>query len=299
MTPIRLGAIEAGGTKFVCAVGTPEGNVLTQTCVPTGPPAETIKRVLSFFRNENDDLAAIGIGSFGPIELSRSSSSYGFIKSTPKPGWTDFDLLGSIRKEFSVPVGLDTDVNAALLAESRWGAAQGVCNALYVTVGTGIGGGAMISGSLLRGLSHPEMGHIWVPHDMEHDPFTGVCPYHGDCLEGLACGPAMERRWQLSPPAIPVDHPAWTLQAEYLAFGCVNWICTLSPGRIVLGGGLMRHHLFRPIQERVAALTNNYLGLPELSSGIQHYIVPSGLGGNAGLLGALALAANEIGLLAG
>lgn len=296
ISPIRLGAIEAGGTKFVCAVGTPEGEILRQTRIPTSTPVETIERVVEFFRSQDGTLAAIGIGSFGPVDIDRSSPRYGFVESTPKIAWRDFDLLGAVRRAFPAPAAFDTDVNAAALGESRWGATKGLRTSLYVTVGTGIGGGAIIEDSILHGLSHPEMGHIRVPHDLTRDPFPGVCPYHGNCLEGLASGPAIETRWQVSPPALPLDHPAWPLQAEYLALACVSWICTLSPHRIVLSGGLMRPQLFPLIRQRVATLLNNYLDLPELQNRIEQYIVPSALEGRAGVLGALALAAREIGL---
>jgi fructokinase len=297
MSSVRLGAIEAGGTKFVCAVGTPGGEILRQALIPTSTPVETVERVIKFFRSQDETLAAIGIGSFGPVELDRSSPRYGFIKSTPKISWRDFDLLGAVRKALPVPAAFNTDVNAAALGESRWGATKGLRTSLYVTVGTGIGGGAIIDHSILQGLSHPEMGHIRVPHDLTRDPFPGVCPYHGDCLEGLACGPAIEARWQVSPPMLPLDHPAWPLQAQYLALACVNWICTLTPHKIVLGGGLMRPHLFPLLRERVATLLNNYLDVPELRNRIGQFIVPSALEGRAGVLGALALAALEIGLL--
>jgi fructokinase len=297
MSAVLLGAIEAGGTKFLCAVGTTEGELLRQARIPTSTPAETIERVVAFFRSQGEMPAAIGIGSFGPVELDRSSPHYGFIKSTPKTGWPHFDLLGAVQKALPVPLAFNTDVNAAALAESLWGATQGLRTSLYVTVGTGIGGAAMIDHSVLQGLSHPEMGHIRVPHDLTRDPFPGTCPYHGDCLEGLACGPAIETRWQASPPALPPDHPAWLLQAEYLALACTNWICTLSPHRIVLGGGLMRPHLFPLLRRHVASLMNNYLDVPELSDRVEQYIVPSALDDHAGVLGALALAAQEIGLL--
>lgn len=290
MSSTLLGAIEAGGTKFVCAVGTPEGELVRQTRIPTTSPAETIERVVAFFQSGGEALAAVGIASFGPVELDPGSPSYGFITSTPKLGWRNFDLVGALRTALRVPVAFTTDVNAAALAEGRWGGAQGLRTFLYVTVGTGIGGAAMIGGSILHGLSHPEMGHIRVPHDLTRDPFKGICPYHGDCLEGLASGPAMEARWQVSASALPVDHPAWALEAEYLALACVNWICTLSPGRIVLGGGLMRPHLFPLLRERVASLMNNYVEAPELSSRLEQYLVPSALEGRAGVLGGLMLA---------
>lgn len=290
MSSMLLGAIEAGGTKFVCAVGTPEGELVRETRIPTSSPVETIDRVAAFFRSGGEALAGIGIASFGPVDLLRGSPSYGFITSTPKVGWRNFDFVGAVRARLPLPVAFTTDVNAAALAEGRWGAAQGLRTFLYVTVGTGIGGAAMTDGAVLHGLSHPEMGHVRVPHDVTRDPFTGICPYHGDCLEGLASGPALEARWQVSAPALPQDHPAWALEAEYLALACVNWICTLSPGRIVLGGGLMLPHLFPLVRGHVATLMNRYIDAPELSDRIDQYIVPSALAGRAGVLGALLLA---------
>lgn len=294
-TGVELGAIEAGGTKFVCAVGTPAGDLIHQATIPTTSPEETLKQVIEFLRSHGRILAAIGIGSFGPVELNPDSSSYGHITKTPKPGWRNFDLAGTVRNAFHVPVLLDTDVNAAALAESRWGAAQGLNTFLYVTVGTGIGGGAVVEGKILHGKSHPEMGHIRVPHDLSRDPFPGSCPYHGDCLEGLASGTALEARWKVFPMTLPSDHPAWLLEAEYLALACVNWTCTLSPQRIILGGGVMQQkQLFPLICERVAALMNTYMDMPESADKLGSFIVPSPLAGKSGLLGALALAAREI-----
>jgi fructokinase len=294
VTPKRLGAIEAGGTKFLCAVGTPEGELLQEIRIPTDAPAETIPRVIDFFRLHADSLAAIGIASFGPVQIDRNSPQYGFITTTPKAAWRHFDLLGTIRRAIPVPAGFDTDVNAAALAEARWGAAKGLRAFLYVTVGTGIGGGALMDGSPLHGMTHAEMGHIRVPHDLSQDPFAGICPFHGDCLEGLASGPAMEARWQAPASTLAPDHAAWPLEADYLARACLNWICVLSPQRIVLGGGVMRPDLFPPIRRRVCELLNGYLDVPELTREIDRYIVPSPLEGRAGLLGALELASRAL-----
>jgi fructokinase len=285
-----LCAIEAGGTKFLCAVGSPSGDVLAETRILTGEPRHTIEQVLAFFRPHSEALAAIGIGSFGPVQLRRDASNYGFITSTPKTAWRNFDLVGAIRGAFDLPIGFDTDVNAAALAESCWGAARGLRTFLYVTVGTGIGGGVMVEGALLHGMMHPETGHIRVPHDLARDPFPGACPYHGDCLEGLASGVAMEQRWGIAPMALPSGHPGWALEADYLAAACANWICTLSPQRLILGGGVMQPHLVPLIRARVVSLMNGYIDTPDLAA-IESYIVPSPLGGRAGLLGALALAA--------
>jgi len=298
----RLGAIEAGGTKFLCAVGTPDGELLQETRIPTGTPEETIPQVIDFFqdfsrdfsRSGGEPLAAIGIASFGPVQIDRNSPQYGFITTTPKAAWRHFDLLGAIRRAFPVPAGFDTDVNGAALAEARWGAAKGLRAFLYVTVGTGIGGGALVDGSPLHGMTHGEMGHIRNPHDRSRDSFAGICPFHGDCLEGLASGPAIEARWQVPATALAPDHAAWRLEAEYLALACVNWICVLSPQRIVLGGGVMRPELFPLIRRRVCELLNGYLDVPELTRDIDRYIVPSPLEGRAGLLGALELSARAL-----
>ena len=294
MTSARLGAIETGGTKFVCAVGTETGELINQVRISTGLPQETMDQVVAFFRAQGP-LAAIGIGSFGPVQLNRNSRRFGFITNTPKVAWRDFDLLGAVRSALSVPIAIDTDVNAAALAEARWGAAIGLRTFLYVTVGTGIGGATLIGGVPLQGLGHPEMGHIRVPHDLSRDPFPGICPYHGDCLEGLASGPALEARWQAPPSTLGPGHPAWNMESEYLALACVNWISTLSPERIVLGGGVMRPDLFPLIRQRVRSLMNKYLDVPELDQGLDHYIVPSLLDGRAGVLGALVLASQEAG----
>jgi fructokinase len=284
-----IGAIEAGGTKFICGVGTASGTLTDQLRIPTRLPGETIGEVLSYFRRWDGQLAAFGIASFGPVDPRRDSPTYGFITSTPKLPWRNFDIVQAVRQAFPLPVGFDTDVNAAILAESLWGAARSLETALYVTVGTGIGGGAIVEGSLLHGLRHPEMGHIKVPHDRERDPFPGLCPYHGDCLEGLASGPALEARWAVSPATLPPDHPAFRLEAEYLALACTNWICTLSPQRIILGGGVMQPHLFPLVQDRTRALLADYINAHELGAQIHSYIVPPALGSRAGILGALAL----------
>jgi fructokinase len=277
----RFGGIEAGGTKFVCAVGTHPGD-LDSAEFPTGTPHETIGRVVAFFQ-ARQPLDAIGIGSFGPIDPNPESPAFGYITSTPKIAWRDFDFAGAIRRSLRVPVAFDTDVNAAALAEYRWGTARGLDVFLYLTVGTGVGGGAMVNGRLLHGLTHPEMGHIRIPHDRELDPFPGNCPYHGDCLEGLAAAPAIEARWGQPAHSLPASHPAWALVSHYLALGLANWIFTLSPQRIILGGGIMqRPELFPALRLEVASLLNGYVSLP----GIE----PPQLGVRAGVLGAIALA---------
>ncbi len=285
----RFGAIEAGGTKFVCGAGTGPGDLETIQ-FPTTAPEATIGSAIDFLRARGP-LEAIGIASFGPIDLHPESPTFGHITSTPKEGWRNVDLAGPIRRALEVPVAFDTDVNGAALGESRWGAAQGLTDFLYLTVGTGIGGGGMVHGRLLHGLTHPEMGNIRVPHDWSRDPYRGGCPYHGDCLEGLASGPAMEARWQLSARDLPPDHPAWTLEARYLALGLANWVCTLSPQRIVLGGGVMQQaQLFPMIRQELGHILGGYIQAPEILNHRDTFVVPPQLGSRAGVLGALAMA---------
>lgn len=277
----RVGGIEAGGSKFVCAVGSGPDD-LDSLEVPTTTPQDTICRVIDFFERRGR-VEAMGIGSFGPIDPNPKSATFGCITSTPKLAWRNFDLAGAIREALPVKVAFDTDVNAAALAEFRWGAAQGLHTFLYLTVGTGVGGGGMVNGRLLHGRRHPEMGHMRVPHDRERDPFSGNCPYHGDCLEGLAAAPAIEARWAKPAHALPADHPAWKLEAHYLALGIVNLTFALSPQCIVLGGGVMRREeLYALIRAKVTTSLNGYVDAPE--------IVPPLLGERAGVLGAIALA---------
>ena len=278
---LRVGAIEAGGSKFVCGVGSgPDDIELIE--IPTAGPVETIEQVLNFFRRQAR-VPAIGIGSFGPIDPDPKSATFGYITSTPKLAWKNFDLAGAIRRELKVKIAFDTDVNAAALGEHRWGAARDLDTFLYLTVGTGFGGGGMMNGRLMHGRTHPEMGHMRIPHDLEQDPFPGNCPYHGDCLEGLAAAPAIEARWGQPAHALPSEHGAWDLEAHYLALGIANLAFTLSPERILLGGGVMRRaELYPMIVAKVTALLNGYIEAPE--------IVPPQLGARAGVLGAIALA---------
>jgi fructokinase len=277
----RFGGIEAGGTKFVCAVGSGPADIQLAE-FPTTQPAESIARAIQFFR-ARDPIAAVGIASFGPIDPNPKSPTFGYITSTPKRDWRNCDLAGAVGRALGVPVAFDTDVNGAALAEYRWGAAHGLGSFVYVTVGTGIGGGAMLDGRLVHGRLHPEMGHVRIPHDLFRDPFPGNCPYHGDCLEGLAAGPAIEARWGQPSKLLPDGHAAWDLEAEYLALGIVSWTCTLAPERVILGGGIMhRQELFPRIRARVAELLNGYMEPPDL--------VPPELGPRAGVLGAIAMA---------
>lgn len=288
-----LGGIEAGGTKFVCAVGTGPGDVRSEIRFPTTTPEETIGRAIAFFEEQarQNELAAIGISAFGPVDPNPSSPTFGFITSTPKPGWTNADLAGAVGRALGLPVGFDTDVNGAALGEHRWGAAQGLDTFLYFTIGTGVGGGGMVGGKLMHGLLHPEMGHMRLPHDWQADPFKGVCPFHGDCFEGLAAGPAMNARWGQPAETLPADHPAWQLEAHYIALAMSNFIVTISPQRIILGGGVMSNPIVFPaVRSQVLELLNGYVQSPAILQHIDKYIVPPGLGNRSGVLGAFALA---------
>lgn len=287
------GGIEAGGTKFVCAIGSGPGDLRAETRFPTTTPEESIGRAVDFFRAHRGlgALRGVGIASFGPIDPNPSSPTYGHVTTTPKAGWAQTDFVGRVSAALTVPVGFDTDVNVAALGEWRWGAAQGLDTFVYLTVGTGIGGGGMANGRLIHGLMHPEMGHLRIPHDLASDPFPGCCPYHGDCLEGLASGPAIEARWGQRGETLPPDHPAWPLEAHYLACGLVCYLLTLSPQRVIMGGGVMeQRHLFPLVRAEVLRLLNGYLQIAQVTAGIDDYIVPPALGARAGVLGALALA---------
>lgn len=285
------GSIEAGGTKFVCAIGTGPNDIRAEIRFPTTTPRETLPQVITFFQPYAAELTSIGIGSFGPLDPNPTSATFGFITTTPKTDWKHTDFVGVLQTAFNIPIGFDTDVNVAALGEHRWGAAQGLDTFIYLTIGTGIGGGAIVEGNLLHGLMHPEMGHIRLPHNHEQDPFEGVCPFHGDCLEGLASGPAMELRWGRPAETLAEDHPAWDLEATYLAHALVNFITTLAPQRIIMGGGVMQQtSLFPLVRAKVEMFLNNYLQVSEISSAIDSYIVPPALGERAGMLGAIALA---------
>ncbi len=288
------GAIEAGGTKFVCAVAASPGDLfIERVSFPTTTPSETIDQAISFFKKFT--IKGLGIASFGPVDLDPSSPTYGYITATPKLTWVNTDLLGPLRLALNVPMVFDTDVNGAALGEMRYGAAQDVPSVVYFTIGTGIGGGAVINGQPLHGLVHPEMGHIPLKrHPSDH--YAGHCPYHGDCLEGMACGPAIQARWGESGGTLPADHPAWALEAYYLAQAVTTVIYTLSPHRVILGGGVMHQtQLFPLIQQKILELLNGYITNPSTLEAMEKFIVPPGLGDDAGIRGALELARIAVG----
>ena len=291
-----FGGIEAGGTKFVCMVGTGPEGVIRETHFPTAQPEETLQQAIAFFEPfaRRDELAAIGIGSFGPLDLNPDSPTYGYITTTPKTEWTQFDLRGRVAQALGLPVAFETDVNAAAYGEHAWIAENRSLDPfLYMTVGTGIGVGALVNGRPFHGLVHAEAGHFALPHDRGKDPFPGICPYHGDCLEGLASGPAMRARWGQEAERLPDSHPGWDLEAEYIALGLADLIYAISPRRIVLGGGVAQHGgLHEAVRHKVQRILNGYIHSPLILDSIGEFIVPPRLGNRSGVLGAIALAAD-------
>lgn len=326
------GALEAGGTKMVLAIGKEDGEILDRISIPTVTPTITIPQIIDYFKNKS--IAALGIGSFGPIDLDRSSKTYGYITSTPKLAWAGYPIVQTLKDTLQVPIGFDTDVNAAVLAEATWGSIRGLTSGIYITVGTGIGVGVYVNGTLLHGMLHPEAGHILLsrhyldtnyPKDAflqktnlvsedtlpqkaadseyprtpevtasdPHEEFQGVCPYHPNCMEGLASGPSIEKRYHKKAHELKDNSLVWEIEAYYLAQGIVNYILTLSPHKIVLGGGVMnQEQLFPLIRKQVKELLNGYIQTPQTED-LEHYIVPSALCGNQGILGCIQLAKLE------
>lgn len=284
---MRIGAIEAGGTKFVCGIGSESGAIEERISFPTGHPERVMEQVIEYFKDKK--VEAIGIGTFGPIDIDPLSETYGSVTTTPKPGWSGFPFLETLKREFRVPFGWDTDVNAAAYGEAAWGAAKGLDSCVYFTIGTGIGVGVYSEGRLVHGLVHPEGGHI-LPRRHPDDRFSGHCPYHGDCLEGLAAGPAIEKRWGVKGSELGADHPAWAMEAYYLGQAVTSAILMLSPKIVILGGGVMQQkHLLPMIRAEVGKNLNGYVNAAALQAGMDNYIVAPGLGDNAGLSGSLAL----------
>ncbi|ODN42320.1 ROK family protein [Piscirickettsia litoralis] len=283
------GGIEAGGTKIVCAVGNQDHDIIEKISIPTATPAESIPKIIEFFKNF--EISALGVGSFGPIDPNLKSPTYGYITSTPKLPWCNFNLMGALKEALALPMKFDTDVNGAALAEHHLGHGQGLDNLLYVTVGTGIGVGALIHGRPVHGLTHPEMGHIFVPIHPDDTEFNSNCPYHDHCWEGRTAGPAIKARWQMSTHSIPKDHPAWELAAHYISVGLSSLIVTYSPERIILGGGVMQQEgLLEKVHTKIPTLLNGYVQHPAILENIQDYIVYPKLEQLAGTYGALLLA---------
>lgn len=295
-----IAAIEAGGTKIVCGIGTGPNDILATTRIDTTTPEETLEGISRFLAKAKSDYGpfeSIGVGSFGPVDLNPASESYGFITSTPKPGWQHTNIVGFLKNRFRVPVGFDTDVNAAVLAEYLWGAGQNLDPVIYITVGTGVGGGVLVNGNLLHGLLHPEIGHLAVPPPVNSLAIVreGQCPFHKNCVEGYVCGPAIAKRWGVKADALPFDHPAWEELADVMGHALMNLCLALSPRRIILGGGVMSQpHIIPMIRGKLIQHLNGYLLLPQVGKDIEQFIVSPGLGGNSGLLGALALGRMEL-----
>ncbi|HBY70678.1 MAG TPA: fructokinase [Lachnospiraceae bacterium] len=286
-----LGALEAGGTKMVLAVGNENGEILDRISIPTETPVITVPKIIAYFKDKN--IEALGIGSFGPVDLDKESKTFGYITSTPKLAWANYDIVGEIKKELRVPVGFDTDVNAAALGEATWGSIKGLSSGIYITVGTGIGVGVYMNGSLLHGMLHPEAGHVLLSKHSS-DTFEGVCPYHPNCMEGLASGPSIEKRWKEKAIALADRKEVWELEAYYLAQGIANYILTLSPHKIVLGGGVMhQEQLFPLIRSQVVKLLNGYVKTAQIAD-IDNYIVPASLNDNQGIMGCIQLAKMEL-----
>jgi fructokinase len=286
-----LVGIEGGGTKWVIATSGSSDGVRLLATIPTGDPEETLAQAIEVLRRDGREaIEGVGIGCFGPLDLDERSPSYGQILRTPKEGWSNVDVVGPFAQAFDVAVALETDVTAAALGEQRLGAARDVENMLYVTVGTGIGGGILADRRPLRGATHPDFGHIRVPHDWNEDPFPGVCPFHGDCLEGLASGPALLMRWGKPAESLESDD-VWDLEARYLALGLANATLMLSPQRVVLGGGVAkRAGLIAKVRAHLERTLAGYVDVTRLFGGIERYVVPAALGDRAGVVGALELA---------
>lgn len=290
-----IGALEVGGTNVIASIGNPQRGVMQRASFATAAPQETIEQVVSFFKVF--EIKALGIGAFGPLDLNPASKTYGYITDTPKEEWQNYPLLPTLRDALNVPTEIDTAVNAAALAENRTGAGKGTKNMLYVTVGSGIGGGLLIDGVPVHGLVHPELGHMIITPLAQDSMPDGVCPFHKHCLEGLAGSVAMEKRWGLPPKLMTQDHPAWALEAAYLSQMCANAILMLSPEIIVLGGEVMQQNpaLYQMIRERTLRLLGGYVASERMTAeGMEKYIVPPQLGINAGVTGALLLGARAL-----
>lgn len=283
---MRLGALEAGGTKMVCAIGDESGKIYEQVSIPTETPEITMPKLISYF--EERKIEALGIGCFGPIDPDKKSETYGYITSTPKLAWADYNIVGTMEKSLMIPVGFDTDVNGSVLGEVTFGQAKGKKCVVYVTIGTGVGAGIYIEGKLLHGMLHPEAGHILLTQRQD-DTYEGTCPYHKTCLEGLAAGPAIEERWGRKAVELKDDARVWDLEAYYIAQAIVNYILILSPQMIILGGGVMhQEQLFPKIRSYVKKMMNGYIKTKEMAD-LDHYIVPASLHDDQGIMGALEL----------
>ena len=286
-----VGALEAGGTKMVCAVGKEDGSVLEQVSIPTTTPEETIPQILDYFKSK--EIGALGVAAFGPVDVKPASPTYGFILNTPKIPWRNCDLLGQLKRELAIPIGLDTDVRGPCLGEMTYGCARGLENVIYITIGTGVGVGVCCGGKLVHGMLHPEGGHILLSRHPK-DPKGGICPNHPNCLEGFACGPSIEARWGKKAAELADEPLVWEIESYYIAQALVDFIMILSPQKIILGGGVMhQEQLFPLIRRQVKEMVGGYLSTPELED-LEHYIVPASLGGDQGIMGWIKLGLNAL-----
>lgn len=285
--------IEGGGTKFVCAHGSGPHDLQDRIVIPTATPDVTVHALLEYIQAicAKTPIAAIGVGMFGPLNLDKDSTHYGRVGNTTKKAWVHFDFVGALQRELKLPIGFDTDVNATAISEYRWGAAQGLSDFIYLTIGTGIGAGIMANHQLIHGAMHPETGHILIPQDKSVDPFQCICRYHQHCFEGLASGPAIKERWQVASALdLPPDHPAWDLEASYIGLALANYTLCYSPKRIIVGGGVMRQQQLLPkIRQQLLKYLGNYIENPLLQA-VENYVVKPGLAENAGVCGGIALA---------
>ena len=285
----KIGALEAGGTKMVLAVYTEDGRELERKTIPTQTPEETMPEMIAFFRDHAVD--ALGVGTFGPVDLDPKSDTYGHITTTPKLAWRFFPIMKAFKEALNIPVKIDTDVNCAAISEQAMGAGKGLDSCVYVTVGTGIGAGIVMGGKPVHGLVHSELGHYLMRQEAADPTPDGFCPYHKGCLEGVAAGPAMGKRWGAPAQELPPEHPAWDVESTYLAQMCVNAIMSLSPERIILGGGVMQQKfLFPIIRRKTVQLLGGYICHKAVDAGLEDYIVEPGLGVNSGVMGAYLLA---------
>ncbi len=286
---MKIAAVEAGGTKFVCGLVDEKGHVLERVTIPTTTPDETMDKVFDYFNKKS--FSCMGIGSFGPIDLDLNSLTFGYIKSTPKEKWINYNLLGTFKSKYDIPIGIDTDVNAAALGEIMFGSAVGLDSCVYLTVGTGIGGGAIVNGKSIKGLMHPEMGHISLKRHPD-DNYQGTCPYHGDCFEGLAAGPAIEKRFGKPGVELSDNLKVWEMESYYLAQGIMSYVLTISPEKVILGGGVMHQEgLHQLVHKNLIKLLNGYINNDKLMK--EDFICKPKLKDNAGLIGSAMLGLKE------
>ncbi|HEX3022816.1 MAG TPA: ROK family protein [Lachnospiraceae bacterium] len=287
---MRIGALEAGGTKMVVAIGNENGEIFERASIPTQTPETTMPQLIDYFKSREVDM--LGIGCFGPIDLDRNSDTYGYITSTPKLAWKNYDIVGVFKEHLKVPVGFDTDVNASAIGEATWGITKELDTSLYITIGTGIGVGVIVNGKPLHGMLHPEAGHILLSKHAQ-DSFNGICPYHSNCFEGLASGPSIEARYGKKAIDLADNKMVWELESYYIAQAIANYILTISPKRIVLGGGVMHQEQLLPlVRDKVNRIINGYVNTKELKD-MDNYIVLPSLSDNQGILGCIKLALDE------